>query len=145
MWREGRSLTEFSLTGDMILQLAVFFIIIPIFILVAFMVITRAVEGREMGQEAGLSWWYLALIVPMAFIGLVALNLDNDYLVITAASLAQSIPITIGTFKYYELKTNIERNKRDMEVDDLCGRIEDIEGKLGIMLPYSPDRVRKRQ
>ncbi len=137
-------MTELSLTGDMIVQLAVFFIIIPIFILVAFILITRAVEGREMEREAGLSGWYLALVVPMAFIGLVALNIDNDYLVITAASLAQSIPITIGTFKYYELKTNIEKHVRDLEINDLCERIEDIEGKLGIMLPYSPDRVRKR-
>lgn len=137
-------MTELSLTGDVLVQLAVFFIIIPIFILVAFIVITRAVEGREMEQESGLSAWYLALVIPLAFIGLVALNLDNDYLVIIAASLAQSIPITIGTFKYYELKTNIEKNKRDSEIDDLCGRIEDIEGKLGIMLPYSPYRVRKR-
>jgi len=137
-------LTELSLTGDVLVQLAVFFIMIPIFILVAFIVITRAVEGREMEQESGLSAWYLALVIPLAFIGLVALNLDNDYLVIIAASLAQSIPITIGTFKYYELKTNIEKNKRDSEIDDLCGRIEDIEGKLGIMLPYSPYRVRKK-
>lgn len=137
-------MTELSLTGDVLVQLAVFFIIIPIFILVAFIVITRAVEGREMEQESGLSAWYLALVIPLAFIGLVALNLDNDYLVIIAASLAQSIPITIGTFKYYELKTNIEKNKRDSEIDDLCGRIEDIEGKLGIMLPYSPYRVRKK-
>jgi hypothetical protein len=144
MWWEGKSLTELSLTGDVLVQLAVFFIIIPIFILVAFIVITRAVEGREMEQESGLSAWYLALVIPLAFIGLVALNLDNDYLVIIAASLAQSIPITIGTFKYYELKTNIEKNKRDSEIDDLCGRIEDIEGKLGIMLPYSPYRVRKK-
>ncbi len=137
-------MTELSLTGDVLVQLAVFFIMIPIFILVAFIVITRAVEGREMEQESGLSAWYLALVIPLAFIGLVALNLDNDYLVIIAASLAQSIPITIGTFKYYELKTNIEKNKRDSEIDDLCGRIEDIEGKLGIMLPYSPYRVRKK-
>jgi len=144
MWREGKSLAELSLTGDLLVQLAVFFIIIPIFILVAFIVITRAVEGREMEQESGLSGWYLALVIPLAFIGLVALNLDNDYLVIIAASLAQSIPIIIGTFKYYELKTNIEKKKRDSEIDDLCGRIEDIEGKLGIMLPYSPYRVRKR-
>lgn len=144
MWWEGKSLTELSLTGDVLVQLAVFFIMIPIFILVAFIVITRAVEGREMEQESGLSAWYLALVIPLAFIGLVALNLDNDYLVIIAASLAQSIPITIGTFKYYELKTNIEKNKRDSEIDDLCGRIEDIEGKLGIMLPYSPYRVRKK-
>jgi hypothetical protein len=137
-------LTDLSLTGDIVVQLAVFFIIIPIFILIAFIIITRAIEGREMEREAGLSGWYLALVVPMAFIGLVALNTDNDYFIITAASLAQSIPITIGTFKYYELKTNMEKNKRDSEINDLCERIEDIEGKLGIMLPYSPDRVRKR-
>lgn len=135
---------DVGLTDAKLVQLAVFYIVIPIFILLAFVIVTRAVEGRDEERDAGISWWYLAMIVPLAFIGFVALTTGNEYFIIMTAALAQSIPMTIGTFKYYELKAAIERRTRDAEVDDLCERIESIERTMGIVLPYSPYRVRRR-
>ncbi len=137
-------MTELSMTSDMVFQLVLFFIAIPVLILGTFALITRAVEGRDRETVAGLSWWYLTIVVPLAFVGLAALNTGNGYFITLTASLAQSVPMMIGTFKYYQLKTVIEKRRRDAEINDLCGRLEAVEGRMGIMLDYSPERVRKR-
>lgn len=135
---------DVDLTEGVMTQLVVFYILVPLSILFAFVIVTRAVEGRDEDRDAGISLWYLAMVAPLAFIGFVALAIGNGYFIIMTAALAQSIPMIIGTFKYYELKAAIERRRRDAEIDDLCWRMESIESTLGIVLPYSPDRVRRR-